>query len=328
MPVFESPRCTNCHGGVDPVSGVNHEPGPVTDSTRLSNGDMGFDEQAVCQECHTAGTPSWRIAPKAMSFVGKDTPTLCRQMQRSVGLGNGNADAADAFVNHLASDGLIGVGFVGQGGIGEDSPFATITPEPPPMSRDEMVAAARSWVDEGRAKCGANGWNGTITSTMTAQSHEDSQPGTLLVKDSATELKVTLVVVDSTASADVTFTQHDFTDAPANRPCWVIHYTWKADGRLDDAELHIIGDTDQFNGIYLAWSVPEYRGTQRSEMATVPPACKTVLRDEAYSVRKSNGGVQPTVDLENPNHLVGQTIIEDPNNKTTTTIKWDLSREP
>jgi len=45
MPVFSSPRCANCHGGVNPVSGFNHEPGPVTDSTRLSNGDMGFDEQ-------------------------------------------------------------------------------------------------------------------------------------------------------------------------------------------------------------------------------------------------------------------------------------------
>src|SRR4030081_260021 len=50
MPVFSSPRCANCHGGVNPVSGTNHEPGPVADSTRLSNGDMGSYARGVCQE--------------------------------------------------------------------------------------------------------------------------------------------------------------------------------------------------------------------------------------------------------------------------------------
>jgi hypothetical protein len=327
MPVFTSPRCANCHGGVDPVKGTNHEPGPVSDSTRLWNGDMGFDEQKVCQECHTAGTPNWRTAPSAMSFVGKDTLTLCRQVRGTFGLATGDSDSGGAFVNHLATDDLIGVGFVGQGGIGEDSPFATIAPDPPPMTRAEMIIAAQHWVGEGHAKCGANGWNGTITSTTTANAHDDRQAGTLLVKDSATELKVTLTVVDSTATANVVFIQHDFTDAPKNRPCWVIHDSWKADGR-GDAELEIVGDTDQPNGMYLAWSVPQYSGTHRSEIGTVPPACKIVLREEAYSVRKSNSGVQPVVDPGDPNHVVGQKIIEDPNVKTTTTIKWDLRREP
>jgi hypothetical protein len=189
-----------------------------------------------------------------------------------------------------------------------------------------MVAAAKRWVEEGHAKCGANGWNGTITSTRTAQNHEDRQPGTLLVKDSATELKVIMTVADSTAKSAVTFAQHDFTDAPQGRPCWVIHYNWKAEG-TGDAELNIIGDTDE-GGMYIAWSVPEYRGTYHSDTGTVPPACKIVPRDEPYVVRKSNGGVQPKVDLNDPNHLAGQSVVEDPNNKTTTTIKWDLSRDP
>jgi hypothetical protein len=326
MPVFSSPRCQNCHGGVNPVTGANHEPGPVADSTRLSNGDMGFDEQRVCQECHTAGTANWRTAPSNMSFVGKDTLTLCRQIRRSVGLEGNDPDASAAFVNHLAADDLIGVGFVGQGGIGEDSPFASIAPDPPPMSRAEMVAAAKQWVGEGQAKCGASTWSGVITQTVKAQNHEDRQPGTLLVKDSATDLNITLAVVQSTATANVFFTQHDFTDAPPNRPCWVIHYSWKADGR-GDAELDVIGDTDA-GGMYLAWSVPAYSGTEHTEMRTVPPACKPVLRDDPYSVAKSHGGVQPTVDPNDLNHVAGQKVIEDPNNNTTTTIKWDLSRDP
>jgi hypothetical protein len=328
MPVFTSPRCSNCHGGVDPVSGANHEPGPVPDSTRSSNGDMGFDEQKVCQECHTAGTPQWRTAPSSMGFVSKDTLTLCRQMRGNFGLSNAanDPDAGAAFVNHLATDDLIGVGFVGQGGIGDDSPFAPIDAAPPPMSRAEMIDAAKRWVGPGQAKCGANGWNGTITSTTTAQNRQNPQPGTLLIKDSATELVVTLAVVESTATANVSFTQHDFTDAQTNRPCFSIHYSWKADGR-GDAELNIIGDTDE-GGMFLAWSVPEYSGTAHTEMRTVPPACALVQRDEPYVVRKGNGGVQPTVDLNDPNHVVGQKVIEDPNTGSTTTIKWNLSREP
>jgi hypothetical protein len=327
MPVFSSPRCANCHGGVNPVSGTNHEPGPVADSTRLSNGDMGFDEQRVCQECHTAGTANWRTAPSSMGFVGKDTLTLCRQIRNTTGLSGTDGDAGGFFVNHLANDDLIGVGFVGQGGIGEDSPFATITPAPPPMSRAEMVAAAKRWVTEGHAKCGSNGWNGTITSTTTAKSHEDKQPGTLLMKDSATDLKVIMTVVDSTATATVSFTQHDFTDAPQGRPCWVIHDSWKAEGR-GDAELKIIGDPADGGGVYMAWTVPAYNGTHHAEKNTVPPACKATVRDEAYSVRQSNGGVQPTIDPNDVNRLAGQKVVEDSNIKTTTTIKWDLSRDP
>jgi hypothetical protein len=283
--------------------------------------------QRVCQECHTAGTANWRAAPSSMGFVGTDTLTLCRQMRANFGLSSGDEGSGDAFVNHIATDDLIGVGFDGQGGIGEDSPFATITPAPPPMSRGEMVAAAKRWVTEGHAKCGANGWNGTITSTTTAKNHEDRQPGTLLVKDSATELKVIMTVVDSTAKSTVTFTQHDFTDAPQGRPCWVIHDTWTADGK-GDAELQIIGDPAEGGGIYLAWSVPAYNGTHHAEKNTVPPACKATVRDEAYSVRQSSGGVQPTIDPNDVNRLAGQSIVEDPNSKSTTTIKWDLSRDP
>jgi hypothetical protein len=327
MPVFSSPRCANCHGGTDPVTGANHEPGPVADSTRLSNGDMGFDERAVCQECHTAGTPGWRTAPSAMRFVGKDTLALCRQIKKTNGLGGNDADAGAAFVNHIASDDLIGVGFIGQGGIGEDSPFATIVPAPPPMTRAEMVAAAKAWIEVGHARCGANPWNGTITSTKTGKSHDDKQPGTLLVKDFATNLKVTVTVVDSTATASVSFAMHDFTDQQPNRPCWVIHDSWTAEGK-GDADLQILGDPKEPGGMLLSWYVPAYTGTHHSEMRTVPPACKPVVRDEPYSVARSFNAVQPTVDPNDPNRLVGQKVVEEPNSKTTKTIKWDLSRDP
>jgi hypothetical protein len=39
MPVFSSPRCVNCHGGVQPATGENHEGGKV-DVAFDSNGNM------------------------------------------------------------------------------------------------------------------------------------------------------------------------------------------------------------------------------------------------------------------------------------------------
>ncbi|HEV7666656.1 MAG TPA: hypothetical protein VGQ62_24185, partial [Chloroflexota bacterium] len=167
MPVFSSPRCVNCHGGTNPQTDTNHEGGQV--NTPLNaQGDMTFDSSGACIECHTAAPPSWRLAPHHMSLAGKDTMTLCRQM-RSV---NNLKDPAQrpAFVNHLHDDLLIGVAFVGQGGIGEDSAFAPIAPEPPAMSQAEFVAAAQRWTIDGKAAC-SNKWNGTITQTITAEEH-------------------------------------------------------------------------------------------------------------------------------------------------------------
>jgi hypothetical protein len=134
MPVFTSPRCVNCHGGINPFKGDSHEAGAI-DVPLDSNGDMSSDDKdrAVCQECHTAGNGQWRTAPSALSFVGKDTLTLCRRMRSS--------DAAAGFVGHITNDDLIGLAFVGQRGVGDDSAFGPLVPDPPPMSRQDMIAA-------------------------------------------------------------------------------------------------------------------------------------------------------------------------------------------
>src|SRR6266487_255989 len=83
MPVFSSPRCVNCHGGVQPATGANHEGGKV-DVKFDSDGNMenGTPEAIACLECHTAAD-KWRTAPRVLSFVGRDAATLCRQIKRS-----------------------------------------------------------------------------------------------------------------------------------------------------------------------------------------------------------------------------------------------------
>ncbi len=85
MPAFSSPRCVNCHGGTNPQTDTNHEGGQV-DVPLNESGDMrgGIGNSDACLECHTAAPPSWRLAPHNMSFVGKDTLALCRQIRTTI----------------------------------------------------------------------------------------------------------------------------------------------------------------------------------------------------------------------------------------------------
>src|ERR1041385_7235647 len=88
MPVFSSPRCVNCHGGTNPQTNLNH-PGGQQDVPVDGQGNMSFEtgRNEECLTCHTAaGTDGWRLAPKDMSFVGKDTLPLCRQFRKGSSL--------------------------------------------------------------------------------------------------------------------------------------------------------------------------------------------------------------------------------------------------
>src|SRR5262245_45353551 len=61
MPVFTSPRCANCHGFTDAVTGKNH-PDKV--------------EPKSCDSCHTA--VDWHLAPSDMQWAGTTTREMCR----------------------------------------------------------------------------------------------------------------------------------------------------------------------------------------------------------------------------------------------------------
>jgi hypothetical protein len=322
MPVFTSPRCVNCHGGTNPATGVNHEPGPV-ETPSMANGGMAFDEKGLCQECHTTGTPSWHTAPDALSFVGKGALALCRQMR--------STDAGSGFVNHIATDDLIGVGLVGQKGIGDDSPFGPRVPDSPPMSRADMVAAAKIWVEDGHAQCGSS-WSGTVSVKTSSISHDDRQKGTNLAKDAAYDFSSTVTIVDGKGTADMHMKSHDFTDNPPNRPCWKIHYSSFADG-TGDAEIQIIGEISQSSGgLAVAWTVPEATGKKHQELTTVPPACKANVQDQTYTVAKGFASTQILIDPtqpddpNNPNHIFGHKAEKDLVGGGTTVYTWDLTK--
>jgi hypothetical protein len=158
MPVFSSPRCVNCHGGTNPAIPVNHAGGRQDVPLERPGGDMSLETglNAECLTCHTspsAEAGGWRLAPKHTSFVDKDTLALCRQFRTDPFSFNLHfPEGREAFVTHVATDDLIGVGFAGNGGVDRDSAFFDdVTVAPPPMSRAEFVAKTQRWMTDGQA---------------------------------------------------------------------------------------------------------------------------------------------------------------------------------
>ncbi len=188
MPVLSHPRCTNCHGGVTVMDGVldgqKHGGGEVSDVPLNPQGDMlpGTQSNEQCLECHDEAPPNgqpqvWRLAPRHMSLVGKDTVTLCQQMRTLNGLGASAQAANERFIDHLGGDQLIGFAFEGRRG---GAMLPEHSPEPPPMTQLEFVAAASRWINAGQAKCGT-GWTGSIVQKTTLRSNS---PGSILSTDS------------------------------------------------------------------------------------------------------------------------------------------------
>ena len=170
MPVFRHPRCINCHGGVNAVTGDDHAGGRITEAEPYPDGDGKLKNPDVCAACHTARAQTnepgeevwdekkggvrlvtkrefydsrWRPAPGIFTFVGVDTLTLCERM-RLMG---------DNLLVHVDKSIDIELGFEGRRGIDERSPFGPVDAEPPPMSKAEFLAAARRWVEQGKMAC-------------------------------------------------------------------------------------------------------------------------------------------------------------------------------
>ena len=119
MTVFSHPRCSNCHGAVDILAGINHDQLEKSDVPLNEDGDMlaGQDGNDKCRECHDEDEKNsvWRLAPKSKIFAGKDVKSLCAEL-RDV---NGLTDAPNRadFLQHVSNDQLIGFGFEGKRGM-------------------------------------------------------------------------------------------------------------------------------------------------------------------------------------------------------------------
>lgn len=148
-------RCLGCHGRVNPfIDGTGEDSGdPDAPPSEFEHGPGKVDRHADCQECHSKmarrtsdGQPSrWMTAPNFLAFVGKDAPTLCKQIR-------GILHNAKDFMGHIKDDNggnnFAGTAFNGDRGL--DRKMFTekeIPPQKPHISHAALMKLGQDWVD-------------------------------------------------------------------------------------------------------------------------------------------------------------------------------------
>jgi len=144
-PVFQHPRCTNCHNrGEGPRQGDAQR----VHLQSVKRGPDGRGEGAQrCTACHRAtntgggtvpGAPDWRMPPPGRAGWDGLTPAeICAALKdpaRNAGLG------LDQLVEHMASDALVRWAWA-PGGIRSK----------PPLAQDEFIDLMRRWREAGAA---------------------------------------------------------------------------------------------------------------------------------------------------------------------------------
>ncbi len=177
----QEPRCVNCHGGVNPfMEGFGKDPSPGDDDivpslTEHAGGKMDRrvppsasnpkgSPQTACDGCHNnmarkvpSGAESvWALAPAFLAFLGKDAPTLCKQIKdfsrRCEGGICGPWPDAKAVLDHFTrdegKDNFTGTAFRGDRGLDRDLFPETDVPTEPPRNIDAagLVALVNEWI--------------------------------------------------------------------------------------------------------------------------------------------------------------------------------------
>jgi hypothetical protein len=153
--IGQEPRCLGCHGRVNPyIDGTGPDPAnPGAPPSEFEHGPGKVDHGADCNECHANmakrtcdGKPSnWMTAPDFLSFVGKDPPTLCKQIRDML-------HTAKDFLGHLKDDNggnnFAGTAFNGDRGLDRKMfPEKEVPTEKPHVSHAAFMKMARDWVD-------------------------------------------------------------------------------------------------------------------------------------------------------------------------------------
>lgn len=151
VPLFQHPRCINCHGEVNPFdeSDSNHEGG-------------SFPDRDNAPDCSTSGChskfPSWFTPPASMFFVGKDAEQLCELMHTSFDKATGNL----SFMEHMTHDEppFIEVALVGDRAMTPQDLAPDKADPPPGWDHAKVTQLSQAWVDStggrfhGNASCG------------------------------------------------------------------------------------------------------------------------------------------------------------------------------
>jgi hypothetical protein len=160
------PRCFNCHGGVNPY--IEHtgpdpeDPNAPPSLTEHGGGKMSREHaksadgtpiiDSGCDGCHShmaaktgGGESKWMTAPGFLSFVGKDAPTLCKQIRSA------SRDAKE-FMGHLKDDNggnnFGGTAFNGDRGLDRESYSESEVPtQKPSISHPDLLKFGQNWID-------------------------------------------------------------------------------------------------------------------------------------------------------------------------------------
>jgi hypothetical protein len=133
MPVFRHPRCSNCHGGVDPFSDA-HRGADQVDPKK------GREQ---CQDCHDQ-LQGWDTPGAPMFFVGRSNEKICLQIKQF-------SSSGEDFVEHIRHD-HGGIQFIAAGFNGDRALDAQLLKdydlvvEKPPGTQEQLTAKAQKWV--------------------------------------------------------------------------------------------------------------------------------------------------------------------------------------
>lgn len=148
MPVFQHPRCANCHGGIDFFSPSHedlHGGGAVAMVDRDVEGPDGTiiarqrPDFETCGSCHDAAA-DWRIpAPvQNISFAHRTAGQICQQIKHA----SGNPPN---LLSHIQQNEDIRLGFEGRRG------HTSLSPEPPPLTAAAFNAKVGVWLQAMKA---------------------------------------------------------------------------------------------------------------------------------------------------------------------------------
>lgn len=168
IPVFRSPRCSNCHGGIADPLGSN------TPTNHMGIAEIRASDGAqVCEECHM---DQWHVAPLT-PWTGQSDLQLCGFMKE----GNTAAEFIDHVIRDRGGPQFIEAAFKGMRGLNDggltiaEEDLGRITPRPPPVTHAEFIQLTRDWVNaQGGSFAGDNDCGCTLdkidveyTSTIT-----------------------------------------------------------------------------------------------------------------------------------------------------------------
>jgi hypothetical protein len=157
FPIFQEPRCLNCHGGVNPfVEGLDpdgrattaHGGGKMDPVVEDDNGKI-TSKGTDCDGCHDdmapkrgGGTSHWHLPSSEDFFIGQDAENLCMNMKFAF------KEFKD-FIGHLKDDNgmdnFVGTAFKGNRGVTAKDQEKGFALKPPHMNHASLLSLGDAW---------------------------------------------------------------------------------------------------------------------------------------------------------------------------------------